>query len=43
MAGVFKAKMNPQFNRAGNLKRVAGFKKQTVLHPYKHWSKGPTS
>ena len=29
MACVFKIRINPQFNRAGNLKGVAGFKKQT--------------
>ena len=29
MACVFKIRINPQFNRAGNLKGVAAFKKQT--------------
>ena len=33
MACVFKARINPQFNRAGNLKGVAGFKKQTEVLP----------
>ena len=33
MACLFKARINPQFNRAGNLKGVAGFKKQTELYP----------
>ena len=42
MACVFKARINPQFNRAGNLKGVAGFKKQTELSPYKSWSKSET-
>ena len=31
MAGVFKARANPQFNRTGDPKRVAGFKRQTEL------------
>ena len=31
MACVFKARINPEFNRGGNLKGVAGFKKQTEL------------
>ena len=39
----FKARINAQFNRACNLKVVAGFKKQTELYPYKHRSKSPTS
>ena len=39
MACVFKARMNPKFYRAGNLKGVAGFKKQTELYPYKKWRK----
>ena len=39
----FKARINPQFNRAGNLKGVAAFKKETELYPYKHRSKSPTS
>ena len=43
MAFVFKARTNPPFNRAGNRKGVAGFKKQTDLYPYKNWSKSPTS
>ena len=43
MACVFKARNNPQFNPAGNLKGVAGFKKQTELYPHKHRSKSPTS
>ena len=42
MACVFKGIINPQFNHAGNLKRVAGFKKQTELHPYKYRSKSRT-
>ena len=29
MACVFKARINPVINRPGNLKGVAGFKKQT--------------
>ena len=29
MQCVFKARINPQFNLAGNLKGVAGFRKQT--------------
>ena len=32
-----------KFNRPGNLKGVAGFKKQTELYPYKTRSKSPTS
>ena len=36
MACVFKARINPQFNCAGNLKGVAGFRKQTELCPYKN-------
>ena len=43
MTFVFKARIKPQFNRAGNLKGVAGFKEQTGLHPYKHRSKSPAS
>ena len=43
MACVIKARSYPQFNRAGNLKGVAGFKKQAELYPYKNWSKSPTS
>ena len=31
------------FERPGNLKGVAGFKKQTELYPYKRRSKNPTS
>ena len=42
MACVFKARINPQFNRAGNLKGVDGFKKQTELYPYKNRSTSPT-
>ena len=42
MACVFKARINPQFNRAGNPKGVAGFKKQTELYLYKHRSKSPS-
>ena len=36
MACVFKARIIPQFNRAGKLKGSAGFKKQTELYPYKN-------
>ena len=43
MACVFKARINPQFNRARNVKGVAAFNKQTELYPYKNWSKRPTS
>ena len=43
MACVFKARINPQFNRACNLKGAAGFTKQTELCPYKNRSKSPTS
>ena len=43
IASFFKARTNPQFNRAGNLIGVAGFKKQTKLYPYKNRSKSPTS
>ena len=32
-----------KFNRPGNLKGVAGFKKQAELYPYKCRSKSPTS
>ena len=35
MAFVFKTRTNPPFNRAGNRKGVAGFKKQTELYPSK--------
>ena len=42
MACVFKARINSQLNRAGNLKGVAGFKKQTELYPYKCRSMSPT-
>ena len=31
MASVFKARTNPQSNRPGNLKKVAGFKNQDEL------------
>ena len=43
MACVFKARINPQFTLAGNLKGVAGFKKETELYPYKNRRKSPTS
>ena len=47
MACVFKARINSQFDRAGNLKGVAGLrkkkKKKTKLYPFKCRSKGPTS
>ena len=43
MASVFKARINPQFNRADNHKGVAGFKRQTEFYPYKNRSKSPTS
>ena len=43
MACVFKARINPQFNRVGKPKGVAGFKKQTELYPYKHQRKSTTS
>ena len=42
MACFFKARFNPQFNRASNLKGVTVFKKQTELYPYKNRSKSPT-
>ena len=42
MACVFKARINPQFHRSGNLKGVAGFKILTELYPYKCRSKSPT-
>ena len=35
MACVLKARANPQFNRTGDPKQVAGFKRQTELYPYK--------
>ena len=41
--GVFvKAIIDPQFHRSGNLKEVAGFKKQTELYPCKCRSKSTT-
>ena len=40
---IFKETINPQFNRPGNLKGVAGFKKQMKLYPYKTRSKSSTS
>ena len=43
MACVFKARINPQFHRPGNLKEVAGFKLLTELDPYKCRSKCPTT
>ena len=43
MACVFKARINPQFHRPGNLKGVAGFKLLTKLDPYKCRSKCPTT
>ena len=43
VACVFKERINPQFNRAGNLKGVTGFKKQTELYPFESRSKTPTS
>ena len=43
MACVFKARINPQFYRPGNLKGVAGFKILTELYPYKCRSKSATS
>ena len=43
MACGFRARINPQFNCTGNFKRVAGFKKETELYPYKHRSKSPIS
>ena len=43
MRCVFKATINPQFHRPGNLKGVAGFKILTELYPYKCRSKSPTS
>ena len=39
MVCVFKARINPQFDRAPNLKGMAGFKKQTELYPHKNRSK----
>ena len=42
MTSVLKPRINPQFNRVGNLKGVAGFKKQLELYPYKNRSKSPT-
>ena len=35
MECVFKARINPQFHRPGNLKGVAAFKILTQLYPYK--------
>ena len=43
IACVFKATYNLQFNRAGNVKGLAGFRKQTKLDPFKCRSKSPTS
>ena len=43
MACVFKARINPEFNSAGNLKGVAGFRKQTKLYPFKCQIKSTTS
>ena len=43
IACVFKARINPLFNRRNNLKEVAGFKKQTGLYPYKNRSKTRSS
>ena len=44
MACVFKARINPHFNGASNLKGIAaGFRKQTELFPYKNLSISPTS
>ena len=43
MACVFKPRINVQFNRPGNLKGVAGFKKQTGLYPCKCRCKSPIS
>jgi len=34
MASVIKARVNPQFNRAANLKGVADFRKQTKFYPF---------
>ena len=42
VAGVFKERINRQFHRPGNLKAVAGFKKQIELYPYKCRSKSST-
>ena len=43
MASVFKARINPQSNRPGNLKGVAGFKNQAELEPRKCRSESRTS
>ena len=43
MAYVLKEKINPQLNRAGYLKGVAGFKILTELYPYKCGIKSQTS
>ena len=43
MACVFKARINREFHRPGNLKGVAGFKILTELYPYKCGSKSPTT
>ena len=43
MASVFKARMNPQSNRPGNLKGVAGFKKKAELYPEKCRSESRSS
>ena len=43
MACVFKARINRQFHRPGNLEGVAGFKIFTELDPYKCRSKRPIS
>ena len=38
-----RKKNNPPFNRVGNHKGVAAFKKQIELYAYKNRSKSPTS
>ena len=43
MACAFKARINRQFHRPGNLKRAAGFKILTEEYPYKCRSESPTS
>ena len=39
MLCVIKTRINPPFSRAGNLKGVAAFEKETELYPYKNRSK----
>ena len=41
MAALKQQLILTKFNRPGNIKGVAGFKKQTELYPYKCRSKSP--